>query len=164
MRKISKPRSIPALKSRAFGIKWGKLVATLFFIGYVPLAPGTLASLFGAGLYFLVKENEPLYLFITAILLVVGFWASSRAEKAFRKKDPPQIVIDEFSSVLLVYLFVPFSVMNLAIGFALFRIFDIAKIPPIKKLQALPSGWGIMLDDVAAAFLTNIILRILTFF
>ena len=66
--------------------------------------------------------------------------------------------------MLLVYLFVPFSAKFLITGFILFRIFDIFKIPPIKKLQAYPAGYGIMLDDIAAAILTNIVLQVLRFF
>jgi len=140
-----------------------RAIATLFFVGHFPLAPGTLASLLGAGVYLLVRNNTPLYLTLTAALLALGFWSASRAERTFRRKDPPQIVIDEFSSMLLVYLFVPFSVKFLVTGFVLFRILDIFKIPPIKKLQVMPAGWGIMLDDIAAAILANIILQVIRF-
>lgn len=143
--------------------KINKSIATLFFIGYTPLAPGTLASLIAIAVYFLVKDNAILYLFLTLFSLVMGFVSSSAAERDFSEKDPPQIVIDEFSSMLLVYLFIPFSFRLLVIGFLLFRFFDILKIPPIKKLQSLPSGYGIMLDDIAAAILTNIILQVLVF-
>ncbi len=140
-----------------------RALSTLFFVGHCPLLPGTLASLLGAGVYLLVRNNTPLYLTLTALFLALGFWSASGAEGTFRRKDPPQIVIDEFSSMLLVYLFVPFSVKFLITGFILFRIFDIFKMPPIKKLQKLPAGWGIMLDDIAAAILTNIILQVLRF-
>lgn len=141
--------------------KIGKFLATLSFVGFIPFAPGTAASLLGVGVYLLVKGNTPLYLSLTAAFLTLGFWSSSVAEKAFKTKDPRQIVIDEFSSMLLVYLFIPFSLKFLIIGLALFRFFDIFKIPPIKKLQRLPGGYGIMLDDIAAALLTNIILVII---
>ncbi len=144
--------------------KLSRLLATLFFVGYAPFAPGTLASLLGAGLYLLIRNNTFFYLTLTVVLLVLGFWASGRAEKSFRRKDPPQIVIDEFSSVLLVYMFVPFSVKFLIMGLVFFRIFDIFKITPVKKLQALPAGWGIMLDDIAAAIFANILLQVIRVF
>lgn len=140
-----------------------KLIATLFFIGYSPVAPGTLASLAALPFCVLLKDTPFLYFFITGFLLVLGFWASSRAEKAFSKKDPPEIVIDEFASMFLVYAFVPPNAKFLIAGFLLFRVFDIFKIPPLKKLQVLPQGYGIMLDDIAAAILTNIILQALRF-
>ena len=141
--------------------KISKLFATVFYVGFVPVAPGTVASLLGVFLYLLVRNYPTLYFSLTAILLAVGFWSSTAAEKNFSKKDPRQIVIDEFSSVLLVYLFIPFSLKFLIIGFLLFRFFDIVKIPPIKKLEALPGGLGIMLDDIAAAILANFILQVL---
>jgi len=138
-----------------------RAIATLFFVGHFPFAPGTLASGLGVLVYLMVRGNTPLYLTLTACLLALGFWSASGAERTFRRKDPPEIVIDEFSSMLLVYLFVPFNVKFLITGFVLFRILDIFKIPPIKKLQKLPAGWGIMLDDIAAAILANIILQVL---
>lgn len=144
--------------------KLSKLIATVFFVGYIPLAPGTAASLAGLGLYLLIRNNSILYIFVTVSVLILGFWSSSLCEKDFRKKDPHQIVIDEFSCMLLVYAFIPFSPALLSIGFILFRFFDIFKIPPIKKLEKLPRGYGIMFDDIAAAVLTNLILQALRFF
>jgi phosphatidylglycerophosphatase A len=143
--------------------KISKSVATLLFIGYVPNAPGTAASLAALGLYLLVKDSAFIHSFLTVFFLILGFWSTSTAEKDFSQKDPPEIVIDEFSAMLLAYLFVPFSPKLLVIGFILFRYFDISKILPIKKLEGLPSGAGIMLDDIAAAILTNLILQVLKF-
>lgn len=143
--------------------KISKFVATLYFIGYSPLAPGTVASLLAVFVYLLIKNNPFLYFSLTVFLLALGFWSASGAEKDFPGNDPPQIVIDEFSSMLAVYLFVPFNWKFLIIGFLLFRFFDIFKIPAIKRLEALPGGYGIMLDDIAAAALTNIILQVLRF-
>ncbi|NQU95535.1 MAG: phosphatidylglycerophosphatase A [Candidatus Omnitrophica bacterium] len=144
--------------------KISKLFATVFYVGFVPVAPGTVASLLGVLLYLAVRNHPALYFSLTAILLAVGFWSSTVAEKNFSKKDPREIVIDEFSSVLLIYLFIPFSLKFLIIGFLLFRFFDIVKIPPIKKLEALPGGLGIMLDDIAAAVLANLILQVIRLF
>ena len=97
------------------------------------------------------------------LLLILGFWSSSRAEKYFSKKDPGQIVIDEFSATLLVYFFIPFNPKFLIAGFLLFRVFDVFKIPPMRKLQAFPAGSGIMLDDIASAILANLVLQMLRF-
>ena len=143
--------------------KISKSIATLFFVGFSPIAPGTVASLLAIVVYLLVKDNIFIYFFLTIFLLILGFWSASLAKKDFPDKDPPQIVIDEFSSMLLVYFFIPFSPKFLIIGLILFRFFDISKIPPLKRLEALPAGFGIMLDDIAAAILTNLILQVLRF-
>ena len=143
--------------------KVSKYIATLFFIGFSPIAPGTLASLCALPFYYVLKGTSYVYFFLTLVFLVIGFWSSSVAEKEFKKKDPKEIVIDEFSSMLLVFLFVPKSIFLLIVGFLFFRLFDIFKIPAIKKLERLPKGYGIMLDDIAAAILTNVILQVLRF-
>ena len=140
-----------------------KFVATVSFIGYCPFAPGTVASLAAVPLYILVRNNSTIYYLVTALLLSAGFWSISRLKPELIKKDPSYIVIDEFASLLLVYIFIPFSVKFLVTGFILFRIFDILKIPPIKKLERLPGSPGIMLDDIACAILTNLILQILNY-
>ena len=143
--------------------KIAKAVSSLGFVGYTPVASGTAASLAGALIYFLTGGNNPFYLVITALFLIAGFWSSSSAEENFGKKDPREVVIDEFSAMLLCFAFLPYSPKLLVTGFILFRIFDILKMPAIKRLEALPGGYGIMLDDIAAAILTNIILQVLRF-
>lgn len=141
--------------------KLSRLIATVCFIGYVPFASGTVASLAGLGAYLLARNNAPLYFTLTALSLVLGFWSASAFVRHSSEKDPSEVVIDEFSSMLLVYLFIPFNVKLLITGFFLFRLFDVFKIPPIKRLEKLPGGAGIMLDDVASAILTNLILQVL---
>ena len=143
--------------------KISKLIATVFYIGYFPIASGTVASLAGLAVYVLVRDNTSLYFSLTILFLVLGFWSASSARQYFRDRDPHEIVIDEFSSMMLVYLFIPFSAKFLIAGFLLFRLFDILKLPPIKRLESLPGGYGIMLDDIAAAILTNLILQVLRF-
>ena len=143
--------------------KIAKIVATLFFIGYIPVAQGTIASAAALFMCFFLSRYPAAYIAVTFALLALGFWASSCAESEFGKKDPREIVIDEFSALFIVYLFIPFTLKTAIIGFLLFRALDIFKLPPIKKLEALPGGWGIMLDDIAAAILTNLILQVLVF-
>ena len=140
-----------------------KIVATLFFIGYLPVAQGTVASAAALSVCFFLSRYPAVYIAATFVLLALGFWASSYAESEFDKKDPREIVIDEFSSLFIVYLFIPFTLKIAIIGFILFRALDIFKLPPIKRLETLPGGWGIMLDDIAAAILTNLILQVLVF-
>ena len=88
--------------------KLSKTIATLFFVGYSPFASGTVASILALPLYIFVSNKPLIYISLTLFLLIIGFWVSSHAEKDFPKKDPKEIVIDEFSSMLLVFIFIPF--------------------------------------------------------
>jgi phosphatidylglycerophosphatase A len=145
-------------------------------VGYFPIAPGTMGSLVGVGLYLIIwvesfswLQNRaargrlnPLYIFTPqmALMLVViflvtmaGIWAASRAEKLVRKKDPSIVVIDEVAGQMIALLSGPFwapTWWSVLTAFILFRAFDIWKPYPIRRLEALESGLGIMLDDVAA--------------
>lgn len=137
-----------------------RLLATCFYIGYLPLMPGTWASLAALFIWYLLRSYHLLYIGLTLFFLILGFWVSTKAEHELGSKDPKEIVIDEFSSQLLVFIFIPFNLINLFLGFLLFRILDIFKLPPIKKLHYLPKGWGIMLDDITVAIFVNLILQI----
>lgn len=145
-------------------------------VGYFPIAPGTLGSLVGAVLYFVVfgsadrvlssnalaKRLSALYVFtpqlaftLVVIFLVtmIGIWAASRAERLIQKKDPSIVVIDEVAGQMIALLSGPFWVQtwwSILSAFLLFRIFDIWKPYPIRRLEALESGLGIMADDIVA--------------
>jgi phosphatidylglycerophosphatase A len=145
-------------------------------VGYFPIAPGTMGSLVGVGLYLsiwavadrvltsnaLAKRLTAVYVFTPqlAFMLVVifvvtmaGIWAGSRAEKLVRKKDPSIVVIDEVAGQMIALLSGPFWIhtwWSIFTAFLLFRAFDIWKPYPIRRLEALESGLGIMADDVAA--------------
>ena len=138
-----------------------RILSTVFGVGYSPLVPGTCGSLAGLLLYLLIRNNLFLYLGITVLSMIVGFAVAGKAEELFKTKDPREVVIDELSGMLIVYLLVPYSLSNLVIGFIIFRLMDFLKLYPIQKLERLSRGWGIMLDDIAAAVYTNIILQIL---
>ena len=140
-----------------------KLIATLLYIGYLPLMPGTWGSIAGVITYVLLRNNSFAYISITLLSVVTGFIVSRFVEKEFSSKDPREVVIDEFSSQLVVFLFIPYSIFNIILGFTLFRIFDIFKLPAIKKIERLPKGYGIMLDDLAVAIFVNLILQVKTF-
>jgi len=133
-------------------------MSTFFGIGFFPVMPGTLGSLAGVIIYyFLWKGHVLLYAFL---LIVLGFFVSGPAERIFGKKDPQPIVIDEVAGMLVAFMLVPFSLKNAVILFILFRIFDIFKPYPIKRLEALPGAAGIMLDDIIAGIYANITFNI----
>jgi len=151
-----------------------KTIATVFGIGYLPLAPGTFAALAGLILYIFSHNYEFIYnvetqnfvslhyYITTAFILAIGFLVSGRAERIFGQKDSRNIVIDDFAGVFIVYLFIPFKLPYILTGFILYRFFDIIKIYPIKKIESLPGGWGIMLDDIAAGIYANVVLQIIS--
>jgi phosphatidylglycerophosphatase A len=158
-------------------------------VGYLPLAPGTWGSMVGVVLYLLLRVasmrfinawysgdavNRPLVesLYTTLSLAVIicltaaGVWAATRAEKLLGRKDPGAVVVDEVAGQLIAFLFIPLSLtlkwwLVLA-GFLLFRLFDIWKPYPVRRLEALESGLGIMADDVLAGVYAAVCVLLLT--
>jgi phosphatidylglycerophosphatase A len=139
-----------------------KLLATCFYLGYIPIAPGTLGgSLLGAVIYLLVSQNNFINLLVTLAVTLLAVWSSGQAEMIFGQKDDQRIVIDETAGMLIAMLWLPDkSLLYLGLGFVVFRVMDIVKPLGIKKLQVIKGGWGVVADDVAAGLVTNIILRI----
>ncbi|MDD5438866.1 MAG: phosphatidylglycerophosphatase A [Candidatus Omnitrophica bacterium] len=131
-----------------------RFIATCGYLGYLP-ASGTCASLAALGVYYAVRNHPVVILVLTACLLIAGFWASGKMEDMAGRKDPHEIVIDEFSAQLLVFVFVPYSLWAMITGFFLFRLLDIVKLPPVRRLESLPRGIGIMCDDIAVALVIN---------
>jgi len=96
------------------------------------------------------SKQTGLILLLAALAILVGIPAATRAARAVSKKDPGFIVIDEVAGQLISLIAVPLSWKSLLLGFILFRGFDILKPPPIRALERLPEGTGIVLDDVGA--------------
>ena len=139
-----------------------KHIATLGFIGYLPVAPGTFGSLAAFVLFILLKPSVFVHLTILFIIIPIGIISSHHAERVLNAKDSRHIVIDEFCGYLLSVLFIPFTTGYALMAFFLFRFFDILKPFPIRKLGFfLSGGKGIMADDIAAALYTNLILQVL---
>ncbi len=137
-----------------------KIITTFFGTGYLPFMPGTFASLAGIFFYYLLKNNLYVYLVVVLILLILGFLLGEKAEKIFKRKDPSQVVIDEVAGILISLVFLPSSVMLVAMGFLIFRILDTLKPFPAGRLQDQHGGLGIMADDIVAGLYTNIILQV----
>jgi phosphatidylglycerophosphatase A len=161
------------------------LTVTTFGVGYIPLAPGTFGSMVGVLIYLGFQQIEAVSLLyfssrgwletqviawfhvfnaiIFLLFCLLGIWASSRATKLFKNKDPQQAVVDEVIGQLLTFLFVPFNISwkYVLAGFLLFRIFDIWKPYPINSLQNLPAGIGVCADDILAGVYAGTILSLL---
>ena len=147
-------------------------------VGLIPVAPGTWGSAVGVGVYLLlVRVSEKAFDYVvargldlspqafpnvlnTVLLLTIlavslaGTWAATRAEKLLGKKDPGAVVVDEVAGQLITFLFVPWVAGpgTVFAGFLAFRVFDIWKPYPVRRLEGLGGGLGIMADDMLAGF------------
>jgi phosphatidylglycerophosphatase A len=152
------------------------LVISSCGVGYLPLAPGTWGSLVGVGLYLLLWAGIQEILFtnaalqrftllqvwtpaMTIMLLAIlgvtmaGIWAATRVERVLQRKDPGLVVVDEVAGQMIALLSGPFFLhtwWSVLTAFLLFRAFDIWKPYPIRRLESLESGLGVMADDVLA--------------
>lgn len=143
-------------------------IATFFYAGYAPRAPGT------AGAFLAALICLPVFLFIPlprqyaaigmlALLALLGnAFSAGWARARFGKSDPPQMVVDEALGMFVTVLFMPavHPAVVLVGGFVLFRVFDIAKPFPVRQAERLPGWTGIAVDDLAAGVLANLVLRI----
>ena len=127
-------------------------IATGCYSGYLPKAPGTWGSLVGLALFFLLHTlSLEVYLAVVTGIFIIGTFAAGEAEKIMDRKDPGLVVIDEIVGMLITMIAIPATPLAMALGFVLFRIFDIWKPFPIRLIdQRFHGGLGIMLDDVVA--------------
>lgn len=143
-----------------------KLISTCLGIGYIGKGAGTVAAVACCICWYLAWSNGYQLipsLVVTAIVTLVGIWSSDVVAKIWGK-DPARVVVDEAAGMCITLLFVPVALKYLICGLILFRFFDIVKPLYIKKIEKLPGGWGIMLDDVLAGVYANIILQAILWF
>ncbi len=132
-------------------------IATVGFVGFVPIAPGTITAALALGIYYAAPISWSFLNFAVPAMLVLGLWASHYVSELHGHGDPPFIVVDEAVGVLVGVMFMPKTLPILVTAFVIFRIFDIFKPLGINKLQDLPGGIGIMADDLLAGLYTLII-------
>jgi len=131
------------------------LIATWFGCGYAPFGPGTAGSLAALAiaivLHLAYGSGRGTFLLLTAILLLPGIWAADVFAKRIGQKDPHVVVVDEVLGQWLTLAgAATLNWKSWLAAFALFRIFDIWKPPPVRQLEALPGGIGIVADDLMA--------------
>jgi phosphatidylglycerophosphatase A len=184
---VASAATVPSTKRRKSLTDYLALAFSTCGVGYFPIAPGTMGSIVGVGLYLTIwagvdrvltanaiaRRLNLVYVFtpqmtfmLIAILLITiaGIWAATRVERLIRKKDPSIVVIDEVSGQMIALLSGPFWIhtwWSIFTAFILFRAFDIWKPYPIRRLEGLESGLGIMLDDVVAGVYALIVNSIL---
>ena len=131
-----------------------RFVATFFYLGKLPFAPGSWGSLGALLLWLLLPITFSVHLSVIIILFVLGVYSSSKMAKYLDEHDPSEVVIDEVVGMGISLFMLPHSFGLYLLAFILFRIFDILKPSFIYRIQKLSGGWGIMLDDVLAGLFT----------
>jgi len=136
------------------------VLATWFGCGMSPLAPGTVGTLGAIPLYLAVVQGGRASVVAAAVVIAgIGVWAASVVARERRESDPQIVVIDEVAGLLVTMIpFASFSWSALAVGFVAFRLADIVKPWPVRWLDRLPGGWGIVLDDIGAGALAALAL------
>lgn len=142
------------------------LFATGCYVGKVPVAPGTFGSTLGLPICFVLSKIHLLVaIFISVSFIIAAIWVAKNAERILNKRDPGCVVIDEISGMAVTLLGLPFNWVTAVCGFILFRLFDILKPFPIRSLeQRFSGGTGVVLDDVIAGCLANVVLRLAFYF
>ena len=134
-------------------IVW-RFTATFFYLGKLPFAPGSWGSLGALLLWVLLPVTFSVHLPVIIILFVLGVYSSNKMTKYLNDHDPSEVVIDEAVGMGISLFMLPYSFGLYLLAFGLFRIFDVLKPSFIYRVQDLPGGWGIMLDDVLAGLFT----------
>lgn len=141
------------------------LIATVLGAGYSPTAPGTAGTLVGLLVAYFFFQGDAIWLVpATLIATAIGTYSADFVEKDAGIQDPSKVVVDELAGMWLGLWFVPPEPLLYLIAFGLFRLFDVSKLYPLNRLQDLPGGWGIMLDDIGAGIYTLLIMHIIIYF
>ena len=139
---------------------FGLAIATVFGVGYAPVAPGTFGSAAGLIAWWLLRPaSTAVQAAAIVVIFIVGSWAGSVAERHFGRSDPGQVVIDEVMGMLITLFLNPVGWVGALAGFFLFRLFDVIKPYPANRLEKLHGGIGVMADDAMAAVYANLVLR-----
>ncbi|BBB31866.1 phosphatidylglycerophosphatase A [Thermotomaculum hydrothermale] len=145
------------------------IIATFFYCGYFPFAPGTFASLVAGllGYFILLEANYLTLVAVFFIITIAGFLTSGIIENYENKEDPSIVVIDEASGILVSMLIVGFFYenyfLNFILSFVFFRFYDITKFFPVNKMEKIKGGSGIMLDDIVAGIMAGVSVLIIVF-
>jgi phosphatidylglycerophosphatase A len=136
-------------------------VCSFGYIGFFPVAPGTVGSAAGVAVYLAAKHVASPYI---DLMLIAGLFAAGVAltrpcEEDLRCVDPGPIVIDEVMGMLITLFMIPVGWLGILLGFLLFRALDVTKPFPARRLERLHGGLGVMADDAMAAIYANLLLR-----
>ena len=147
-------------------LKLSEIIGTVFYVGRSPFAPGTMGSLVALLAWFILKPLiiDPLFLLITGGLFFIGIAVSTILIEAWNKKDPKEIVIDEWVGMWISLYLVPHTIVWGFIAFFFFRLFDILKPGPVQMMDDMDDSIGVMMDDVVAGILACLVTQSLLYF
>jgi len=138
------------------------LFATGLGVGCSPVVPGTMGTLLAIPIFLLVSSiPSPVYEWTIIAFFFLACWVSDKAQSHWGKKDDQRIVIDEIMGFFATMMWLPKTALFITLGFVLFRIFDILKPPPVRRLEQMRGGYGVVLDDVMAGIYANIVLQLI---
>jgi len=149
---------------------WATLVATFFGVGRLRPGPGTWGSAATVLLWWVLARSITLAWqpwaagLLASIAVLAGIPAATRVARASGLKDPQFVVIDEVAGQLITLIAAPITWQSLLLGFILFRAFDIVKPPPVRRLERLPEGVGIVIDDVGAGLYGLAVMQVVLHF
>ena len=137
------------------------LVCSFGYIGFFPIAPGTIGSAAGVGVYIAARylAVPHIELVLIVALLLAGLIFTRPCEVELNRVDPGPIVIDEVMGMLITLFMIPVGWIGILLGFLLFRALDVTKPFPARQLERLHGGFGVMADDAMAAVYANLLLR-----
>lgn len=147
-------------------MRFYKILFTAFYTGYLPVAPGTAGTVVGMAIYILeyllfgVEISWIVNIIVVVLVLYPSIRIADAGEMFFGEKDPPEVVIDEVIGYWVSVIAFPFNWKIVVLAFFIFRLIDIIKPYPLKRLQRLSAGLGIVIDDIVAGLYTNLLLII----
>lgn len=156
-------KSAPLVRASA----WATLAATFFGTGRLRPGPGTWGSAAAMLVWYALAHalppaaRTPTVIALAVAVILIGVPAATQVARASATKDPQFVVIDEVAGQLIALIAAPIAWKTFVAGFILFRAFDILKPPPVRQLEKLPEGFGIVLDDVAAGIYALVIMQLL---
>lgn len=154
-------------KARSEAPLWATLASTFFYVGRAKPGPGTWAAAIamlawmGIGSILGSAWQTPTLICAAVAVTALGVVAGTRYSRATAKKDPCEVVLDEVAGQLIALMAVPIAWKSMLAGLILFRVFDIAKPFPLRRLERFPEGFGIMADDVGAGLYALAVMQVL---
>lgn len=146
-------------------MKWYKIIATVFGIGYMGKGGGTVAALFYCLIWLLLPASYSVTIWqvvITLLIIAIGIFCGNKVDEIWGK-DSNKVVIDEVAGMAIALWFVPHQPVYLLLALLIFRFFDIIKPLGIKKLEDWPKGWGVMADDVLAGIYALVVVQFIIY-
>jgi phosphatidylglycerophosphatase A len=156
------PNAVQAFRRADLPAKFALILSSCLGVGLIPAAQGTFGTLAAVPLAAAIAGLSPVAgAYVLFFFILLAIWVSTKSAAALENEDPGEVVIDEAAGLLVTLFLVPATMPNLWLGFVLFRIFDILKPYPIRRLERIGGGAGIVLDDLLAGVYGNVCLRLL---